>query len=204
MVDHETESLWSHLLGGAMQGPLKGEQLEIVTGLLTDWETWKSRYPETSVAMMDRTSNRYRRGELAQLMAFGVCLVLDEQPRAWPLPLSEEQGRHGVVNDQLGERSLLIYYDQHSETAAIYDRMLDEQELTFVIEEDTLRDQETKSTWDPILGLALTGPLKDKRLVSLPGIMSELSVWSVYHPDGTFWSPHQDTSQPPEVAPADP
>ena len=36
ILDAETKSLWSHILGRAMQGPLEGETLEALPGLMTD------------------------------------------------------------------------------------------------------------------------------------------------------------------------
>ena len=36
MLDQETKSLWSHILGQAMRGPLKGTRLEVIPSTMTD------------------------------------------------------------------------------------------------------------------------------------------------------------------------
>ena len=61
MYDVETRSLWSHLLGEAMAGPLKGTVLGQVPSVMVDWKTWKSRHPQTTVLNLSRTSAAYRR-----------------------------------------------------------------------------------------------------------------------------------------------
>ena len=49
MIDEETGSLWSHLLGEAMQGPLQGTQLEAVPSEMVTWESWRREHPQTTV-----------------------------------------------------------------------------------------------------------------------------------------------------------
>jgi hypothetical protein len=49
MYDRETETLWSHLLGAAVQGPLRGERLETIPSSFTTWGDWRERHPETLV-----------------------------------------------------------------------------------------------------------------------------------------------------------
>ena len=52
MVDSETKTLWSHILGEAMQGPLQGETLEVIPSVMTEWKNWISKYPESTVMFM--------------------------------------------------------------------------------------------------------------------------------------------------------
>ena len=50
MYDHQTRSLWSHITGEAIQGPLKGKQLQLLVSMpQIAWKTWKTNYPNTSV-----------------------------------------------------------------------------------------------------------------------------------------------------------
>lgn len=192
MIDQQTESLWSHLLGEAMKGPLVGEKLEVIPALMTDWETWKAKQPKTTVAILPRTANRYRRGVVADSAAFGVCYDDGQLAKAWPIPFSHIDGSsQGAINDTLGETHLLIYWDPRSETAAIYDRTVDGQVLTLRIEQGRLQDDQTQSVWDPILGRATEGPMQGAKLKSLPGVISEMSVWSLYYPGSPIWNPRQ-------------
>jgi hypothetical protein len=49
MYDRETGSLWSHLLGAAIRGPLEGARLRLIPSTFTTWETWRRAHPETLV-----------------------------------------------------------------------------------------------------------------------------------------------------------
>ena len=47
MYDRQTESLWSQLLGEAVEGELKGTKLEYFPSVMTTWDEWKTRFPDT-------------------------------------------------------------------------------------------------------------------------------------------------------------
>ena len=55
MYDRETDSLWSHLLGTAVEGPMKGSMLEMIPSTFTDWATWRRAHPGT-LALSPRLS----------------------------------------------------------------------------------------------------------------------------------------------------
>lgn len=197
MIDQETESLWSHLLGEAMQGPLQGTKLEIIPALMTDWATWSASNPDTTVAIMPRSANRYRRGGVAASQSLAICYDDGENAKSWPLPFPHLQSDSpGVIHDRLGEAELLIYWDPSSETAAIYDRRVDERVLTMRMIDGQFRDDETQSRWDPLNGRAVSGELKGKKLKSLAGIISFVSAWHRYHPNSEHW----DEGQSPKPA----
>ena len=61
MMDLQTGSLWSHLLGRAMRGPLGGQELDMLPSAMTDWKTWRSEHPDTTVLALSRTSREYQR-----------------------------------------------------------------------------------------------------------------------------------------------
>ncbi len=82
MVDQETGSLWSHLLGRAMSGPMKGTNLKTLPGLMTDWKTWRQMHPKTTVVTLSRTSNDYRREFYRQPERFVVGIADGNAARA--------------------------------------------------------------------------------------------------------------------------
>jgi Protein of unknown function (DUF3179) len=185
MVDTETESLWSHLLGRAMRGPLEGEELETIPSLMTDWENWKSRYPETTVISMARTADRYRRQLIRHDGGLDIGLATDTEARVWTFhALNDER----VINDRFAEMAIVIVYDAASRTATIYDRNVNGNELTFESREGTLVDRDTGSQWDLFTGVALSGTLEGRRLKRLPGLVTNSAAWHVYHPATTAWS----------------
>lgn len=63
MQDEETGTLWSHVSGRAMDGPLAGRQLPSVPSVQTTWSAWKAAHPETRVLKKSEaiTSSRYEK-----------------------------------------------------------------------------------------------------------------------------------------------
>ena len=51
MYDRVTYSVFDTFLGTALTGPLKGVQLKQATVVTTDWKTWKTAHPETTVLL---------------------------------------------------------------------------------------------------------------------------------------------------------
>lgn len=62
LYDLETGSLWSQILGQAINGPLKGTHLQQLPLTHTTWSDWSERYPD-SLVLSDDTgfSRNYRR-----------------------------------------------------------------------------------------------------------------------------------------------
>lgn len=185
MIDQETKSLWSHLLGGSMRGKLEGKSLEVLPSLMTDWASWKARYPHTTVAVSTRTAKRFRR----QVHIFGrplvIGLVLGKKTFAWTYGLLNEKA---ILNSDCDGRSVLAGIDRKSGTAVLFDRKLEGKVLTFQWTDGRLVDDSTKSTWDLLTGIATAGDLKDQRLQQLPGILSDAAAWGRFHPESQTFS----------------
>ena len=47
MFDRETNSLWSQLLGEAVEGPFKDTRLDFVPAVHAKWSEWKEQHPDT-------------------------------------------------------------------------------------------------------------------------------------------------------------
>lgn len=179
MYDPETGSLWSHILGEAMQGPLKGKQLEQAPSVMTDWQTWRERHPNSTVAVLSRTSRGYRREFYRQPERFVLGIVVDSEAKAWSF---DRLDRNPVVNDSIGNEPVVVAYKKASITARMYDRKMGQQVLTFKSQNGKLVDNQTGTTWDPLTGQALTGSLSGKHLKALPAIVSYKNVWHHFHP----------------------
>ena len=183
MKDLETESLWSHLLGRAMSGPLESTELEIVPSVLTDWKSWTRQHPDTLVCMLPRVTRHHRTIGASMLMRLCIGLVNDEDTKCWTLALLQ---KHPAINDEIGERPVLATFVEEHGTAVLFDRRVKGRELTFEMKEEKLIDHETGSEWDRELGIATAGELAGERLHQLPGIISYLDKWRVFHPDGAI------------------
>ncbi len=186
MQDEETGSLWSHILGEAMRGPLKGRELTPIPSAMTDWKTWREGHPDTTVVMLSRTSKNYRREFYKKPARFVLGVLEGGEAASYPF---DALTRHPVVNDELGDELLLIVFLPDSKTAMVYRRTLGEKKrlLTFESRDGEVFDRETSSRWDPFTGRALAGKLKGKRLTPVPGVVSYRRVWEAFHPDTRVW-----------------
>jgi hypothetical protein len=179
MLDQETQSLWSHLLGEAMQGKLKGKRLESIPCVMTDWESWRKQHPDGTVVMLSRTSKEYVREFYRQPQQFVLGVVLEGKAKAWGFDrLVKDPAR----NDLVGNTPVLVSFDKRSLTARLYSRKTKEKVLTFKRQGDSLTDAETGSTWDPQTGRATAGPLEGTTLVLLPAVVSYRAAWQAFHP----------------------
>ena len=63
MMDEETGTLWSHVTGEAMEGPLAGRRLATSPSVQTTWAEWRAAHPGTRVLKKSEEilSSRYQR-----------------------------------------------------------------------------------------------------------------------------------------------
>jgi hypothetical protein len=198
MYDRQTGSLWSQLLGEAVEGPLKGTKLEFVRSWQTTWEDWKARYPDT-VALekgfggnYDPYTSYYNSSQSGVLgdnrednrlysKEFVVGVEQNGQAAAYPFSVLNEEP---VVNDQVGETPILVVFNEESATGVVYDRRVGDQELSFSIAEDLiLVDEATSTRWDGLTGEALDGPLAGERLNRLKSTSSFWFGWKDWYPE---------------------
>jgi hypothetical protein len=62
MMDEETESLWSHVTGEALDGAMKGRRLEVLPSIQTTWNRWTLEHPEAKLLKKEEAvrSSRYQ------------------------------------------------------------------------------------------------------------------------------------------------
>ena len=99
--------------------------------------------------------------------------------------------RHEVVNDILDGKPIMAVYCILADLGAIYERNYGDQELTFALsgytyyDEDVwngldgfvLWDRETESLWWPLIGKAVSGPLKEVKLLEMDKSLWEDVQW---------------------------
>jgi len=186
LIDEETESLWSQLLGEAEQGRLKGKKLRPLPSVLTDWESWRKQHPDGTVLLHTRTSVEFHRQFYEKGERFVLGVVLDQTARAWSF---EQLKESRIVNDAVGGTAVLVTFDPVSATARLFARQLADRTLTFQRTAGGMSDLETGSTWDPATGQVLAGPLAGQRLAILPGVVSYEHVWRRFYPRSEWASP---------------
>ena len=203
MYDHQTRTLWSQFLRRGVSGELTGVELDVVPVTQTNWSTWKDLHPDTKV--LD-TGGGYRGDAYTGYYSSPAAGVIGEANRDDRLPTKElvvgvdfdgqtkaypfaELEIRAVLNDSVAERDVLVYLDEPSGTALVFDRVVDGRALTFEIEGEpagaltTLVDKETGTRWLAFTGLAVEGDLKGQRMNRVPSHLSFWFAWTDWNPD---------------------
>ncbi len=189
MIDEETRSLWSHLLGEAMQGPLKGTQLAAVPAEMVTWEAWRREHPRTTVLNLSRTSRNYVKQFYRRPQDFVFGWIENGQSYAAGFDMLIE---NPVLNLKLGKSAMVVTFDKDSTAAHLFSTAIDGRTLQFVAgKQGRMTDTNTKTIWSSNTGIALAGALKGKRLKQLVGIVSYARTWKGFHPDSKSVRPAQ-------------
>lgn len=218
MYDHQTDSLWSHVAGQAITGPLKGTKLPMLPAMRTDWGTWKRLHPETLVIDPLRSPHRrdYRvdpyegyyysrdtgviatRREDQRLnpKAFVLGVRQGGAIKAYPFArLSQEP----VVNDTVAGTPVVVVFQERNATGLVFSRRVGERVLTFMPvksgagEPLTMRDEQTGSVWSGVEGVALEGGLKGRRLEPIPTTYAFWFAWKDYYPETSVYGEESQT-----------
>ena len=204
MIDRETGSIWTHLDGKAIQGPLEGKRMTMVPLPQMTWGEWKSSQADTLVLSPDTPfANRYRSVRIARYNqredefgddrlasnALVIGVEVDDAFKGYPV---DEVGRVGAVNDTLSGQPILIVYDSAAQSGLAFSRVVNGQVLEFyngANEGLELRDRDTNSIWE-IQGLAIEGSLTGTKLDFVSSFISEWYGWSGYHPETDIYEPN--------------
>lgn len=181
MIDSETKSLWSHLLGEAMSGPQKGAKLKTLPSSMTDWKTWREMHPSTTVITLSRTSQNFRREFYRNPAQFVIGLSVGDKTRAWAF---DQLIKQPLVNDQCGDLPLVVAFDRQSSSAFVFDRRVDGRAVTLELREQNLIDPQTGAQWNRLTGESLSDGTD---LKPAPAIVSFRKSWEVFHPETTFF-----------------
>ena len=203
MYDHQTNTLWSQFLRKGVRGELAGTELEVVPVTQTTWQTWKELHPDTlALDKQGRYSRDSYRGYYQDSRAGVIGETLDDDrlaskemvlgvdidgsTKAYPFfKLSDSP----VVNDTVGDFNTLVYFDDASGTALVYDREIDGNPLTFRLEGEPngiltiLVDEQTNSRWMAFNGTAIEGELKGRTLDRALSHLSFWFAWKDWNPD---------------------
>lgn len=130
MYDRQTDSLWLHFEGLAIEGPLEGTQLEFIPMQILSFEQFRSQFPDGTV--LDRPEgfdrpygqNPYEfydtgerpflfRGEAddrMHAMARVVGVRAGDEAVAYPYRVLSRDGEAGVINDTVGGRRIAVFW----------------------------------------------------------------------------------------------
>ena len=190
MKDLETESLWSHLLGRAMEGKLEGTALETLPSTMVDWKTWKADHPDTTVLALDRTSQKFLRSLHDELPRFVLGLRSPSAAKAYPFPALKKEG---ALNDTFDGTPVVLFFRPDSAGGRAFERKTADRELSFQVDrqrqQQRFMDRETGSVWNPETGTCEQGPLQGNALEEIPAIISFGKAWKAFYPDSESYRP---------------
>jgi hypothetical protein len=202
VMRHEDGTLFDCLTGLAFDGPRKGERLEPIPTIETDWGPWLRARPGTvayamvskfrpqSVPKSSRPESRGTRPEPdprldAEERVFG--LTQGGESRAWPLKSFGEGAELRAA--KLAGQEVVLLWDGRTRTASAYAPETEGPErepVTLAVgpgdTESPWVDQETGSRWS-IVGRAVSGPREGKTLRWLPGVMVKWYAWAASYPE---------------------
>ena len=213
MYDHQTRSLWSHITGEAVQGPLTGKQLKPLASMpQIAWKTWQLNYPETlvlsvptrggmrestnqdvyadyhasqraGVSGMEYTDNRLPNKSLV----IGVQAPAkggNTQFRAYPLIHFTNTA---IINDTLDGVPLLIFHDKMSFATAVFERDVAGKVRIFRQKDRHFAEDDTGTRWNLITGEVVSGKDGGARLERLPAVNIYWFAWARYHPETSIY-----------------
>ena len=213
MYDHQTRSLWSHITGEAIQGPLKNKKLKPLASMpQIAWKTWMANYPDTKVLSVsyrgrmresiDQDSyagyhsrkdtgvsgTKYTDDRLPNKSLVIGVQVTDNNGmihyRAYPLTQFSDTA---VTNDTVNEVPLLIFHDKDSFATAVFKRKVNDSPLTFTRQGDYFAQDNSGTQWNLITGEATSGKHKGARLERLPAVNIYWFAWARYYPKTTIY-----------------
>ncbi|MCA9217086.1 MAG: DUF3179 domain-containing protein [Planctomycetales bacterium] len=186
MVDTQTKTEWSHILGRGMKGKLEGHQLEAIPADMVTWKSWKTEFPETTVLALSRTRHRdYTNQFYRNPSDFVLGYRSSKQVHHCSF---QHLMTRPVLNVNADDLPLVLTFDRESTSARIFHRKLDDQVLEFHLVAESVRDKQTDSTWDRVSGKATAGPMKGKQLKPHVAIPSYRKSWITFHPNSV---PHR-------------
>jgi Protein of unknown function (DUF3179) len=200
MYDHETYTLWSHLTGEALSGPLLGHRLQQILSEQTTWGRWRAQHPQTQMLKVDPTDQRpdpyryyYNSSEAGVKGRKHPDNRLPTKERVIGVRLGGEVkaysfnalARARVVDDTLGGVPLVVVFDGASESGAVYRRDPAGRVLTLAPGPSALSmvDSETGSTWDGLSGTAIAGANAGTQLEQIAITYSFWFGWADFYPN---------------------
>jgi hypothetical protein len=183
LMDVETRSEWSQVLGRAMKGPLQDTRLAVLPSAIMTWRQWKEDHPDTSVSVLGRTSQKYRPTIYADQSLFVVGLRDNDKAVSYTF---EQLNEERAINDSLNSQPVLVGFDPVASGAFAYSRVVDGEILNFEIVEDG-QLVGGGSRWSRTTGKALDGPWQGKRLKPLPLLTCYRDAWERFYPHSRWW-----------------
>lgn len=204
MYDRETGTLWSHVDGRALKGPLLGEMLQPVPAVHATWKEWKALYPESVVLKKNdgyQSSYEDYNRDPSRLGVFGRRMnrsALPPKERILGIRFNgaavafvvKDVRRAAIVEIEVGDVPIILIAAGADLPVLAFERRVRDRVLTFAradSPEPALEDAETRSRWRVSDGEAIAGPLQGQRLTRAVAHPAFWFGWYGFFPDSTIW-----------------
>lgn len=208
LIDRNTGSLWSQILGMAFDGPLTGKGLRYLVSWWTTWNKAKKMYPTALVLSTPRGTNKpYGRDPYGSYLTHGnyyddervvypvsyqdknhklhpKAKVLGIEIEGLPLAIDEAYVKEKkVVNFYFGPYALVALFDPRLDTVRVFNREVWDKQMLFTQNKDgILIDIDTNTVWN-YDGIAIQGKLKNASISEFFGINAFWFSWYAFHPE---------------------
>lgn len=208
LIDRNTGSLWSQILGMAFEGPLMGSGMNIQPCYWTTWQYARQVFPDASVMQTPRGGMRsYGRDPYGSYLSpgnyydddriFYPLSYLDSRlpPKTQVIGLEVENNligidvnyvkEHKVVNFYAGLVPLVALHDSRMDVVRIYSREIwdGHTPALFALDDNGyIRDIQTRSLWS-MDGVCLDGNLTGASMQELFGIYAFWFAWAASNPE---------------------
>lgn len=207
LIDRNTGSLWSQLLGMAFEGPLRGSGLRIIPCYWTTWSYAREVYPDAKVLQAPRGGWRnYNRDPYGSYLTPGN--YYDDERILYPLTRLDSRlsaktqvlgleidnnflavdidyiRRVKVVNFYSGLTPLVALYDARLDVARVFVRNVWEghSPALFTLQDGAIRDVQTRSEWN-LDGRCVKGNLEGASMEQKFGIYAFWFAWAAFNPE---------------------
>lgn len=137
LYDRETESLWSQILGQAINGEASGQKLKFVPVELTSWGEWKKRFPNSLILStqtgfdFDYEKKVYQKYFETEQLMFPVkhqseyfnnkdkIIGIEVDGKFKAYSLKKLKRKKLPIQDTFNGKQLMIYFDKKSNAARI-------------------------------------------------------------------------------------
>lgn len=199
MQDIQTNSLWSHVTGEALEGEAAGNWLTMIPAVQTTWERWLLEHPSTKALRKEQayTESRYERyisddermgifrAEYLRERLPGKSIVHGIVRGAYSLAVTDERLADGApFNAMIGDDPVVFLQLDDGGVRAFIARA-EGRELRFITDNTgraATLDAETGSTWDLARGMCTGGELAGATLSEIVVRLAYWFAWSGFYP----------------------
>jgi len=189
--DKKYDSLWVQATGRCIDGRFKGEQLPTLPVTHTTWGEWRALHPQTLVlAKPSYLIEKYRHDGYEQTYRvrgteFGLAVFAADRQKLYPL---EELRNLPLVQETIGDQSVLVVFHESSRTAVAFDPTIDGNRMEFELVEVTdtdvlIRDAHRSVVWSGLTGRAISGDEPKPQLRQYRTTQFVVSNWPKHFPD---------------------